>query len=103
MVRTFRKPPARVRLNIYLPDSTLRRAVKAAAAEQDLSVSEYCVRAITSQLERDEEDAPARRKGARLSTAVENARRFRSDTFHGTIFKASSADLIRQARERRPA
>ncbi|HEX4836323.1 MAG TPA: hypothetical protein VFW01_08320 [bacterium] len=92
-----------VRLNIYLPDPALRRLVKAAAARQDLSVSEYCVRAITSQLDRDQEGAPAQGKRLPLSAAVESARRFQAETFGGRTFKVSSAELIRQAREQRPA
>lgn len=103
MARTPGKRNEVVRLNIYLPDPALRRLVKAAAARQDLSVSEYCVRAITNQLDRDQEEAPARGKRSSLSTAVEYARRFQAETFRGRTFKVGSAELIRQAREGRPA
>src|SRR5207302_7387203 len=102
MVQTFRKRTGVVRLNIYLPDPALRRLVKAAAAGQDLSVSEYCVRAITNQLDRDQEGAPAQGKRLPLATAVGSARRFQAETFHGRIFKVGSAELIRQTREQRP-
>ena len=51
MVRT-------ARLNIYLPDPEVRRRVKVAAARRDLSVSEYCVRAILRQLAEDGEWPP---------------------------------------------
>src|SRR5437588_3544008 len=102
MVQTFRKRSGVVRLNIYLPDPALRRLVKGAAARQDLSVSEYCVRAITNQLDRDQEGTAAQGKHLPLSTAVGSARRFQAETFHGRIFKVRSAELIRQAREQRP-
>jgi plasmid stability protein len=46
------------RLNIYLPDPEVRRRVKVAAARRDLSVSEYCVRAILRQLAEDGEWPP---------------------------------------------
>lgn len=49
------KKAALARLNIYVPDPTIRRQVKAAAAKRDLSVSEYCLQAITNQLVRDRE------------------------------------------------
>ncbi len=103
MARASEKRAEVVRLNIYLPDPALRRLVKAAAAKQDLSVSEYCVRAITNQLNRDQEGAPAQGKHLPLSAAVEAARHFQAETFRGRIFKVSSAELIRQAREQRPA
>lgn len=103
MTRVRGKRTAVVRLNIYLPDPALRRQVKAAAAEQDLSVSEYCVRAITNHLEHGRDGAAARKGRASLPAAVERARRFQADTFRGRVFKVSSADLIRQSREQRPA
>jgi hypothetical protein len=90
-----------VRLNIYLPDPALRRQVKTAAARQDLSISDYCVRAITSQLEHDQESEPARTDRMPLTVAVQRARRFQAKTFRGRTFTISSADLIRRARERR--
>ena len=94
MVRTFRKRTDVVRLNIYLPKAALWRLVKA-AARQDLSVSEYCVRAIANQIDRDQGGASAQKKRLPLSTVVESARRFQAETFQGRIFKVSSAELIR--------
>jgi len=90
-----------VRLNIYLPNHAIRRQVKAAAAKRDLSVSEYCLRAITSQLIRDGQ-RPLHRKGRHpLQTAIATARRFQAETFGGRVFTISSAELIREAREGR--
>lgn len=88
-----------VRINIYVHDSKIRRQIKAMAAQQDISVSEYCLRAITNQLvkeqEMDRED-----KGS-LRTASEKANQFRIKTFGGKTFSVSSADLIREARDSR--
>ena len=39
-----------VRLNIYVHDPLIRRRIKTAAAQKDISVSEYCLQAITDQL-----------------------------------------------------
>ena|SRR5713101_6155570 len=90
------------RLNIYVPDPGVRRQVKMAAAKRDLSVSEYCLRAITTQLLTDGERVDAGR--SRLGrAAVDRARRFQAETFKGRVFSVSSADLIRDARERRDA
>lgn len=90
-----------VRLNIYLPDPALRRQVKAAAARQDLSVSDYCVRAIAAQLEHEQEFEPAQADRTPLTIAAQTARRFQAKTFRGRVFTVSSAELIRRARERR--
>jgi len=90
-----------VRLNIYLPDPAIRRQVKAAAAKHDLSVSEYCLRAITSQLIRDGQRPPHRKGRQTLQTAIDTARRFQVETFGGRVFAISSAELIREAREGR--
>jgi hypothetical protein len=87
------------RLNIYLPDAEIRRLVKAAAARRDISVSEYCVRAITAQLAREGERLPGKQPS--LKTAVAAARAFQKKTFDGVIFSVSSAELIREARMRR--
>jgi hypothetical protein len=84
------------RLNIYVPDPAIRRQVKTAAAKRDLSVSEYCLRAITRQLIGDGEKPPQENV---LHPAVETARRFQKETFGGRAFTVSSADLIQEARE----
>ncbi|GIW50694.1 MAG: hypothetical protein KatS3mg081_0049 [Gemmatimonadales bacterium] len=89
------------RLNIYLPDPAIRRQVKAAAAKQDLSASEYCLRAITRQLIRDGERPPHGKERPPLETAIAAARRFQAETFGGRVFTVSSAELIREAREGR--
>lgn len=93
-----RSTPAR--LNIYLPTAT-RRQVKTAAAKRDLSLSEYCLRAISAQLIRDGERWPEKESPGLSETAVTAARRFQKQTFHGQIFAVSSAELIQEARESR--
>jgi hypothetical protein len=103
MASAAEKRAGNVRLNIYLPNAGLRRLVKTAAAKRDVSISEYCARAITNQLNRDREEAPGKETEVSLASAVENARRSQADTFGGKTFKVSSADLIRQTREQRPA
>lgn len=100
MAKPLRKPPV-PRLNIYLPDPAIRRQVKAAAAERDQSVSEYCLRAITAQLIRDGQRPPER--NSPLRAAVATARRFQARAFGGRVFSVSSAELIREAREDRSA
>jgi hypothetical protein len=91
------------RLNIYLPDPEIRRQVKAAAARLDLSVSEYCVRAITSQLVQGEETSPGGKRSSLMETSLMRARRFQAETFRGRIFAVSSAELIRESRKDRAA
>lgn len=100
MAKNARKttPP---RLNIYLPDPAIRRQVKAAAAKRDVSISEYCLRAITTQLIRDGERTPDRKDRHPLQAAVAKARRFQAQKFGGRVFAISSSDLIREAREGR--
>jgi hypothetical protein len=100
MLRRARKSSV-ARLNIYVPDPTIRRQVKAVAAKQDISVSEYCLRAITRQLIRDGERVPRGEGSEVFKSAVARARRFQADTFGGQVFRVSSADLIREAREGR--
>ncbi len=98
----LRKKTIPTRLNIYINDLTIRRQVKTAAAKRDISVSEYCLRAITLQLIKDGE-MPPEGKANFLKVAVEKARRFQAETFCGRVFSVSSADLIREARENRNA
>jgi hypothetical protein len=88
------------RLNIYLPDQAVRRQVKTAAAKHDMSVSEYCVQAIASQLAQDQE-LPKQEGASSLLAAVRRARRFQQRVFHGRRFTVSSAELIREARAKR--
>jgi len=89
------------RLNIYLPDAAIRRQVKLSAARQDISISEYCLRAITNQLIKDGERALGAEGGNRRGGAVETARRFQAEKFGTRVFSVSSAQLIREARERK--
>lgn len=89
----------RPRLNIYMPDTVIRRQVKATAAEQGVSVSEYCVRAIARQLERDHGALESPEIGPQSISPVEHARAFQKEAFQGRRFSVSSADLIRESRE----
>lgn len=89
-----------VRLNIYIHNPGIRRQIKAVAARKDISISEYCVQAITNQL-RKEQEIPHEEGASALKNAVGKARRFHKKTFEGKVFTVSSADLIREAREDR--
>jgi len=89
-----------IRLNIYINDPDIRRQVKRVAANQDISVSEYCVRAITRQLIKDGERSSEGKLNS-LKSAVKKAHRFQAETFGERVFSVSSADLIRKARENR--
>ena len=98
------KQQTRSRINIYVPDAEIRRQVKTAAAKRDVSISDYCLQAITAQLSREGERAtpgPPRLKPG--SIAVTRARRFQTSAFRGRVFGVSSAELIREERSRRSA
>ena len=95
-----KKKSSSFRLNIYINDPNIRRQVKIAAARQDISVSEYCLSAITLQLMKDGEKPP-KRDSKFLKAAIEKANRFQAETFGRRVFSMSSADLIREARENR--
>ena len=97
------KPRALARINIYVPDPAVRRQVKAAAAQRDLSISDYCLRAITAQLVRDGERGPVDPGATGARAAVARARRFQAQTFKGRRFRVSSASLIRESRATRSA
>ncbi len=91
-----KKKSSPVRLNIYIHDPDLRRQIKEMTARKEVSISDYCLRAIKTQLlqeqkaEHEEENA--------LRKAVKKARLFQ-ETFGGRTFAIRSADLIREARE----
>jgi len=94
-----KKKNSPVRLNIYVHDPGIRRQIKAVAAQKDISVSEYCLRAITNQLIKEKK--VDREEISHLKTAVEKAQTFQTKTFGGKVFSVSSADLIRESRENR--
>ena len=91
-----------VRLNIYVHDPLIRRRIKTAAAQKDISVSEYCLQAIADQLAREAEMG-LKRNDTSLEMALEKAKRFQAKTFGGRSFRVSSGDLIREARKERNA
>lgn len=89
-----------IRLNIYVHDAMIRRQVKAAAARNDTSISEYCLRAITDQLIKEKELFHEEGLGI-LKSATQKARAFHARTFGKHVLKVSSVDLIGEARESR--
>jgi len=92
------KKSSPVRLNIYVHDPKIRRQIKGMTAKKDISISEYCLRAIKNQLIKEQK--AAREEENVLKKAVKKARRFQ-ETFNGKTFAISSADLIRETRENR--
>lgn len=88
------------RLNIYISDPKVRSQVKIRAAQADVSISEFCQRAITAYLEKDQNDAGTEKDNP-LKAAVAKARQFQARVFRGKRLKVSSADLIRVARKQR--
>ena len=95
-----KKTNSNVRLNIYVHDPLIRRRIKTAAAQKDISTSEYCLQAITDQLAREAE-AGLKRNETSLEKALVKAKRFQAKTFGGEVFRVSSGDLIREARKER--
>jgi hypothetical protein len=89
-----------VRINIYVHDPGIRRQMKVVAAKKDLSVSEYCLQAIESQLAK-EQLSPEETGIQTLNKGVEKARRFHTKHFGKRVFSFNSADLIREGREKR--
>jgi hypothetical protein len=83
------------RINIYVPRQLWRR-VKLAAAARDLSVSEFCARAIEASLEEADRMQPS---DSLDGDAVLAARRFREAHFGRSVLRVSTAELLRQARE----
>jgi hypothetical protein len=94
------KKSSPIRLNIYVHDPNIRRQIKEMTARKDISISEYCLRAIKSQLIKEQK--AAHEEGNVLKKAVKKAQRFQ-ETFGGKTFAISSADLIRETREDRNA
>ena len=90
------------RLNIYVHDPLIRRRIKIAAAQKDISVSEYCLQAIADQLAK-EAKMDLKGNDSSLEAALEKAKRFQTKTFGGRSFRVSSGDLIREARKERNA
>ena len=89
-----------VRLNIYVHDPDIRRQIKEMTARKDISISDYCLGAIKTQLLKEQKAGHEERNP--LKKAVKKAQRFQ-ETFGGRTFAISSADLIRETREDRNA
>jgi hypothetical protein len=89
-----------VRINIYAHDPEIRRQIKTRAAQEDLSISEYCLQAISNQLARDRDSLGEERKGI-VGSAVEKALRFHTRNFGKRAFSLNSAVLIKEARRER--
>jgi hypothetical protein len=93
---------ASVRINIYVHDPAIRRQIKTIAAQRDLSVSDYCLKAIAGQLAKEQESAGE--GGVEpLKEAVEKARKFHTKHFGEKVFSLNSAALIRESRKERGA
>jgi hypothetical protein len=90
----MRSETSPVRLNIYLPDQATRRRIKLKAAEENLTISHFCLKAIEAQFSQAEKG----KQETSLSKAVDRARKFQRQTFGNRIFQVNSAHLIRQAR-----
>jgi hypothetical protein len=88
------KQTSAVRLNIYLPDQATRRRIKLMAAERNLTLSQFCLRAVQAQLYPVDDQ----KKKSPLSQAVDRAREFQKRSFGEQVFQVNSADLIRQTR-----
>lgn len=88
------------RLNIYLNDPNVRLEVKIRAAQADVSISEFCQRAIAAYLENGQNETGTEKDNP-LNAAVVRARQFQERVFQGKRLKVSSADLIRVARKER--
>ena len=95
-----KKKSSPVRLNIYVHDPDIRRQIKEMTARKDISISDYCLRAINTQLLNDQK--VDHEEGNRLRKAVKKAQRFQ-EMFGGRTFAISSAELIRETREDRNA
>jgi hypothetical protein len=91
-----------VRLNIYIHDAGICRQIKTVAAKKEVSISEYCLQAITQQLIKENE-MDHERKTISLKEAVEKAYQFQQKAFKGKVFTVSSADLIQESRKDRNA
>ena len=83
-------------INIYAHDPAIRRQIKTRAAQKDLSISEYCLQAISNQLARDRDSSGEEGKGI-VGAAVEKARRFHTRNFGKRVFSLNSAVLIKEA------
>ena len=90
--------PQRPRISIDVTPE-LRRRVRLAAAERDMSVTEYCREVLARHLRQEAEREEARRDKA--LEALEMARRFRERVFGDRILRPDSAELIREGREER--
>jgi hypothetical protein len=88
------KESSTVRLNIYLPDQATRRRIKLRAAEQNLTLSQFCLQAVQAQLPPEDRQ----KRPSLLTQAVDRARKFQRQAFGGRVFQVNSADLIRRAR-----
>lgn len=93
-----KKKSSPVRLNIYVHDPDIRHQIKEMTARKDISISDYCLKAIKTQLLREQKAGHGEKN--HLKKAVKKAQRFQ-ETFGGRTFAISSADLIREAREGR--
>ncbi|MBM3925129.1 MAG: hypothetical protein FJ320_03960 [SAR202 cluster bacterium] len=80
-------------------DTSFQRRLKVMAALKGVSMREYCLAAISNELEKDEEFR-TKPRGLTLE-AIERMRKVRDEVFKGKALKNDSTEIIRQAREER--
>jgi hypothetical protein len=82
-------------------DTSFQRRLKVMAALKGVSMREYCLAAISKELEGDEE---SKLKPLPFGhEALDRIDALRNKIFKGKVLKGDSAELIRQAREERAA
>src|SRR5688572_18415661 len=79
-------------------DTSFQRRLKVMAALKGVSMREYCLAAISKELEKDE----AKPRGLSIES-IERMDALRRRIFGDRVLEGDSAELIRQAREERSA
>jgi hypothetical protein len=89
----------RTRLAIDI-DPELRRRIKIAAAERDVSLRDYVVQSIEKALN-DQPRVESPRGNVIGSETIAQFEKIRADLMRGRIFEDDSTDIINEAREER--
>jgi hypothetical protein len=87
----------RARLSIHIEDSSIKDKIETAPAKRDMSIKDYCLEAITRQLQRDGE-LPGDEEAMRRARALAD----RMDQRRGEIgaIGVSVSELIKEGRWR---
>lgn len=80
----------------------LRRRIKVAAAERDITIRQYVVDALESAVAPDARPQSLRGRPVTKET-IEYFRQMRGEMMQGRVFTDDSADLINHARDERTA